>query len=103
MMLGCRERERLRPHFPVGIENVAAFVYAPAKVVELANEINLLPQVLAIVADPDVPRFWIDRQPPRIAQAIGPGLRHDIIFADEWIFERKAVWLAIGRVFCVCT
>ena len=54
MVLGGRRRQRLRPQLAVGIEDVAPFIDAPAEVVALADEIDLLPQILAVVADPDV-------------------------------------------------
>src|SRR4029079_17073113 len=91
VMLGRRRRQRLRTHRAVGIEDVAPLIDAPAKIIGLANKIDLLPEILAVVADPDVPGLWIARQPPRIAKAISPRFGNDALLSDERIVRRHAV------------
>src|SRR5262245_62897478 len=101
MVLSGGERERLRAHFAIGVEDVAAFVDAPAEVVALADEIDLLPKVLAVVADPDLAGFGIDRDAPGIAEAIGPGFGDDAFVADKGIVGRDTVLLTGARLIDV--
>src|SRR4051794_14014498 len=98
MVLGRGKSQRLWPHLPVRIKNMAPFIDAPPKIVPFANEIDLLPQILAVVADPDMTRSGIDRQPPGISQAVSPGLWHDAFVTDEGIIWRHAVVFAIRRM-----
>src|SRR5438874_4783198 len=98
MMLGGGKSQGLRSHFTIGVEDVAAFIDAPAKIVALADEIDLLPQILPVIADPDMARFWIDGDPPRIAQAIGPGFGSSAFDADERIVVWDAVLTAVGQM-----
>ena len=50
------------------------FAQAPAVVRPLRAEIDLLPQILSDVGDPQSAGAPIERHPPRVAQAVGPDL-----------------------------
>src|SRR5262245_44476917 len=91
----------MRPQLPLGIENVAALIDAPAEVVAFADEKDLLPEILAVVANPDVARFWIDRESPRIPESVSPRFGHDPVLANERVVLGHAVCLAFGRMIDV--
>src|SRR6185436_7978991 len=95
------ERVLVRAELPIEIEVVAPFEDAPAKVVARADEKDLLPQILAVVADPDVPCRGIDVQLPWVAETVGVGLGDDVLLAEKWIVLGDAVLLAIRRMIDV--
>ncbi len=93
MMLERRLDERRRSLGTVVIEDMAPFHDAPAVVVPLADKVDLFPQILPVVAHPDMPGLLIDRHPPRIPQAICPRLRHDPVFPNKRVVGGNGVVL----------
>src|SRR5262249_19334198 len=83
MVLGDRLRERVRPRLAVQVERMRALQDAPAVVSALLDEVDLLPDVLAVVADPQIAALGVDVQPPGVAEAVGPSLRDNALVADE--------------------
>ena len=57
------------------LKGMAPFVQAPAVVLALMNEIDLLPEVLTILPDPERAGFAIERDTPRIAKTVRPDFR----------------------------
>src|SRR4029450_4010511 len=88
VMLRGRLHERRWPGRAVGIERVASFHHAPAEVVPLLDEVGLLPEVLAVVADPELIARGVIGDPPGIAQAIGPRFRREALVINE----RVVLW-----------
>ena len=82
--------ERRRPGLAVEVERVAALRHAPAVVVALLDEVRLLPQVLAVVADPEVAGLRVVADAPRVAQAVGPRLGREALVIDERVVLRDA-------------
>ena len=94
MMLKRGLHMRRRSHLPGQIERMASLVDAPAVVVPLPHEVDLLPQVLTVVADPDVARLAVGGHPPRIAQSVRPRLRNDVGLSDKRVVHRYRISLA---------
>ena len=75
-VLGDRERQAVLRQ-PSRLEAVRALHPVPAEVQAAlagARDVDLLPRALADVADPQVARLAIERQAPRVAQAVVPDL-----------------------------
>src|SRR5438552_17107013 len=70
VVLGDRLGERLRPRLAVEVKRMTALHDAPAVVGALLDEVNLLPEVLAVVADPQVARLAVDAHPPGAAETV---------------------------------
>src|SRR5438552_284274 len=99
VMLGDRFGERRRAGLAVEVERMTALDDAPAVVSALLDEVDLLPQVLAVLPDPQIAGGAIDVQPPRVAEAIRPRLRPHTLLADERIVLGDGVILAtVGMV-----
>src|SRR5204863_1425509 len=62
---------------------VPAVVRAGARGVRGAGEIDLLVQILADVADPQVVSRAVEAEAPRVAQPVGPDLAHGALAIDE--------------------
>src|SRR5438552_3099507 len=75
---------------------VAAFQDAPAIVAAALDPVNLLPQILADVADPEVARGAVEAHLPGLAQAVGPDFRPGAGPIDERVVVRDTVRL-VGR------
>ncbi len=67
------------------LKGVAAFGDTPAIVLTFANEMRCLPQVLAIVADPQLIRLLVISDTPWIAQTYRPKSRPRTRHLDERI------------------
>ena len=65
------------------MEDVAPLADAPAVVGPLLDQVDLLPEVLAVVADPELARLAVVAQPPGVAQAVGPDLGPGAGAVDE--------------------
>src|SRR5262245_28197471 len=98
MLLDGRLDMWRRPEFAIEVERMAAFVAAPAVVLPFADEVGLLPQVLAVLPDPDVPRFDIHGGAPWIAKAVSPRLPADVLLAVKRIVLGDGVGLAFIRM-----
>src|SRR5262249_32742993 len=92
-----------RPAFAIGVEGMAALGDAPAVVGPLLEEIHLLPQILAVLSDPDVAGLLVHRHAPRIAEAVRPDFGTGILEIDEGIVRRHRVGLTGGRMIDVDT
>src|SRR4051794_22614852 len=75
MMLDRRLQYRRRPLFAAGIERMTSFHDAPAVIRPFFYEVGLLPQVLPVLANPEMPCLPVGGHPPGVAQAVGPDLR----------------------------
>ena len=73
-MFDGRLDDRGRACLAIGVKFVSSFGHAPAIVGPLCDQVDLLPEILAIVAHPQVASLTIAGHPPRIAHADGPGL-----------------------------
>ncbi len=73
-----------------------AFELVPAKIHPARRTgrdvVNLLPRVLPHVADEQVAGQFIERHPPRVAQAIYPDL------VPKWVVSRDRVWVAVINI-----
>src|SRR5205807_514480 len=94
VMLDRGWRHKVRPLGTVRIKRMAPFGHAPTIVVPPLDEKGLLPQILAILAHPQVPGLAIDRHSPRVAQAQGPDLRPSPLDTYERIVARNGIGLA---------
>ena len=70
---------------------MAPLEQAPAVVAALLDQVDLLPRVLPVVADPELARLPVVAQPPGIAQAVGPHLRPGAGAIDERVVPGHAV------------
>ena len=85
----------------LGAERVQALAPVPAVVAALLDEVDLLVQVLADVAGPELAGLAVERHPPDVAQAIGLDLRPRVLRADERVVLRDGVVLAVVLVIDV--
>ena len=90
-VLGGRRRDRVGARLALGVEDVAPLGEAPAVVGPLLDQVDLLPEVLAVLADPELARLAVEAQPPGIAQAVGPELGPGAGAVDERVVLRHAV------------
>src|SRR5439155_3011774 len=99
VMLGDRFGERRRTGLAVEVERVTTLDDAPAVVGALLDEIHLLPQVLAVLPNPQIAGGAIDVQSPRVAEAIRPRFGPHALLADERVVLGDGVILAtVGMV-----
>src|SRR5690348_16928564 len=75
----------------IQVEGMAAFIDAPAVIFTAANEMSGLPKVLSVVADPDAAGFFVNREPPGIAQPVRPVFRARVFHAHERIIFGNGV------------
>src|SRR5262245_42699998 len=87
-------RYRRRAKLAVEIKRVTTFVNAPAVVGAALDEESLLPQVLAVLADPDVASGLVDVNSPGVAEAVGVGFRPSARSLQEWVVGRNGIGLA---------
>ena len=85
--LGYRSRSQLA----VGIEDVAALVDAPAVVGSPFHQIDLFPEVLSVVAHPEMPGPGVHRHAPGVAKPVGPGFGAGPLHAGERIVRGHRV------------
>src|SRR5258708_19504308 len=85
MMLDGRLDVRRWPELAMEVKRRAAFVDAPAVVLAFADQICLLPQILAVLPDPNVPRLGVHGDPPRITETISPRLPSNVLLAVKGI------------------
>src|SRR5262249_6867202 len=71
------------------LEPVPAVVLAAGRPTRLP--VDLLPRALADVGDPEVARRRVEREPPRVAQAVRPDLGPGARAGDEGGVPREAV------------
>ena len=91
MVLGGRRQDRVGARLAFGEENMAAFGQAPAVIAPLLDQVNLLPEILTVLADPELARLAVEAEPPGIAQAVGPELGTGAGAIDEGIVAGHAV------------
>src|SRR5260370_29866456 len=60
VVFGGRHQEGGRPARTLGPERVAPFEHAPAVIAAAFHQVNLLPQILADIADPEITRGAIE-------------------------------------------
>ena len=92
-MLGRRQRKRMRPQLAVDVKRVAPLVNTPAVVFAGPNQMYRLPQILPVVANPNLPGQRVNGKPPRIAQAVGEQLGPRVRQVDKRIVRRDDVRL----------
>ena len=90
-VLGGRRQDRVGARLALGDEDVAPLGEAPAVVAPLLDQVDLLPEVLAVLADPELARLAVEAQPPGIAQAVGPDLGPGAGAIDERVVLGHAV------------
>ena len=73
MVFDGRLDDRRRAGFAVRVKRMAALGDAPAVVVPFVDQVRLLPEVLAVLSDPDVAGLLVAGDSPGIAEAVGPG------------------------------
>src|SRR5438128_5104108 len=98
VMLDGRWHRGRRTQLAVEVKWVAAFVNAPPVVFAAPDEVRRFPKVLPIVACPDLAGFAVDRQPPRIAQAVSPVFRSRIFPSHKGVVLGHGVSLGSIRV-----
>src|SRR5207249_620937 len=91
MMLDRRFHERHWGELALEIKRMVPLHDAPAVVVAFFDEERLLPQVLAVLADPEVARLFIDAHAPRSTQAERPDFRACAFHGDERIVFRDRI------------
>src|SRR5882672_9714755 len=82
----------------IEIKWMAAFIDAPTVILTSSHQMGCLPQVLAIIADPDLTALLVKREPPRVAQPVCPLFGSRIFQPHEWIVPRHRVGLCAVRV-----
>src|SRR5207248_4181764 len=91
--------DRLQPLLarpaPLRAKRVDALAPRPAVVAARPEDVDLLPQVLAHVAGPQLARLAIERHPPEVAHAVAPDLRPGLGVLDERVVRRDRVVLAV--------
>ena len=90
-MFQRRFGERRRPQFAVCVEDVTAFIHAPAKVIARLDKINLLPQILTVVTNPNIACFGINGHPPRVSHSNRIRFRSNVFLSDKRIVIRDTV------------
>src|SRR5262249_51403180 len=66
---GCRSAATMR------IKRMAALDYAPSIIISTMDQICRLPQILPVVADPDVAGLFVNAHAPGVAKTVCPGFR----------------------------
>ena len=80
---------------------MAPFAQAPAVVGALLDQVNLFPQVLPILADPELARLAVVAEPPRVPEAVSPHLGPGALAIDERVVFRYSVVSAWVRMIDV--
>src|SRR4051794_23707411 len=91
MVLGGRRQNRVGAGLAIGEEDMAALGQAPAVIAALLDQVNLLPEILTVLADPELARLAVEAEPPGIAQAVGPELGPGAGASDEGVVPGYAV------------
>src|SRR5437899_190892 len=88
----------------IQIERMTSFGHRPAVVVAFLDKKRLLPEILAVLSDPDVAGLFIDRHSPRVAQAHRPNLGRapckltkGLSFGTEYVFPGSGLRRSIRR------
>ena len=79
----------------LGVEGVAAFLNAPAIVFSAADFIDLFPEVLSVLSDPDFAGLLVDIESPGVAKAIGPDFGASPGSVDEGVIGGDGIVLTI--------
>ena len=106
-MFRDRLRDRRRARLLFIVELVGALDDAPAVIGAAFDQVNLLPEVLPLIAHPDLAGLLVDHDPPRLPQAVGiglgPGVFHRCYEAarieDRIVLGHGVVPAVVGRVF----
>ena len=80
-----------RAELAVQVEGMVTLVDAPAVVVAPVQQVDGLPEILAVVADPDLPGLRVHGHPPGVAQAEGPAFSPRVFHRDEGVVLRDRV------------
>ena len=96
-MVGRRQQDRVGAGLAACEEEVAPLEETPAVVATLLDQVDLLPGILPVVADPELARPSVVAQPPGITQAVGPDLRPCAGTIDERVVFGHAVIPAAAR------
>src|SRR5258706_4764869 len=80
---------------------MAPFIHAPSIIFAPTDEVSCFPEVLTVVADPDLSGLLVDAHAPRITQAVGPVFRSRIGHSNKWIVLGHGVRLRSVRVIDV--
>src|SRR5262249_3643336 len=81
------------------LEDVTPLREAPAVIGPLPDQVNLLPEVLTVLADPELARLRVVAEPPRVAQAVGPQLGPGVGPCDERaVLRHRVVPTGVGVV-----
>src|SRR5262245_13237310 len=97
-MFDGRRHRRSRTELTVRIKGMASFVNAPAIIFTTPDEVSGFPEILAVVAHPDLPGFLINAHAPRIAQTVSPVFRSRVFQSDKGIVVGYRVRLRSVRV-----
>ena len=98
-VLGGRRRDRVGARLALGVEDVAPLDEAPAVIGPLLDQVDLLPEVLAVLADPELARLAVVAEPPGVAQAIGPELGPGAGAIDEGVvLGHRVVPARVGMI-----
>ena len=75
-----------------GPEALEALLHTPAVVAAAADEVDLLLPALADIAGPEIARYAVEAEAPRVAQVPGPDLLAPaVLVAGEGVVRRDAV------------
>src|SRR6266446_6470222 len=92
------QNNRRRTKLAIEVKWMAALIDAPTVVFTFSHQVSRFPKVLAVIADPDLTALFVNRQPPWVAQTVGPIFGSRIFQPDEWIVPRHRVRLCAIRV-----
>src|SRR5690349_16456906 len=87
-----------RADLAFGAEGVRPLHHAPAVVAAFFDLVDHVPKVLADFARPEVAGLAVERESPRLPQAVSVDFREGPLGARERVVERNAVILARSGV-----
>src|ERR1043165_5702516 len=90
-MFDGRRDYRRGAQLAVQIKWMASLINAPTVVFSSPDKVRRFPKVLPVVPGPNLSCLAIHRQPPWIAQTVGPNLRPCIGPTDKWIVRWHGV------------
>src|SRR5882672_11431322 len=77
----------------IEIKRMAPFINTPSIILAAPDEVRRFPEVLTVVACPNLSGLLVDAQPPRVAQAVGPVFGSRVRHRDKRIVPRHRVTL----------
>ena len=77
--------------FPIRVKHRRPFHHAPAVIGTSFSQVNLLPEILAVLTNPDATRFCVRGDPPWISQPVGPRFRASICPIQKWIIRGNRI------------